>query len=81
MCAQPGMCDVRAGTSVMNMEHWAQAVRRPQDGTFRAMDFGTDCTSGHWPGQCNQHKYGGRQTAPQYPLNRICTPLALFSGV
>lgn len=70
----------RAGTSVMNMEHWAQGVRRAVDGTLPRMDFGSDCTAGHWPGLCNQQRYGGASTPPAYPLERIETPLVLLSG-
>ena len=64
----------------MNMEHWAQGVRQTQDETLRSMDFGTDCTSGHWPGLCNQRKYDGEQKPPVFPLERITTPLTLLSG-
>ena len=66
----------------MNMEHWAQGVRRPSDGTLRALDLGADCTAGHWPGLCNQRKYGPEfaDAPPAYPLERIRTPLALLSG-
>jgi hypothetical protein len=64
----------------MNMEHWAQGVRRTADGALVAMDYGADCTSGHWPGLCNQRKYGGSMEPPAYPLERITAPLALLSG-
>ena len=77
---KPRMCKVYAGTSVMNMEHWAQGVRRPVDSTLRAMDFGTDCHNGAWPGLCNQQHYNGSAAAPAYPLEAIDTPLVLLSG-
>ena len=64
----------------MNMEHWAQGVRRPVDSTLRAMDFGTDCHNGAWPGLCNQQHYNGSAAAPAYPLEAIETPLVLLSG-
>lgn len=68
----------RAGTSVMNMAHWAQQVRAERP-VLAALDLGTDCVHGEWPGLCNQRRYGS--AAPRtYPLDRIDVPLGLFSG-
>ena len=46
-----------SGTSVKNMEHWAQAIRRgrqQQLPQFRAFDYGDECsTPGGLPRTCN----------------------------
>lgn len=70
-----------AGTSVLNMEHWAQSVRGPADGELRMMDFGQNCFSPAWPATCNQERYNGATQPPRYGLEKISTPLAILSGV
>mmetsp|Transcript_11111 Transcript_11111/g.23956 ORF Transcript_11111/g.23956 Transcript_11111/m.23956 type:complete len:469 (+) Transcript_11111:194-1600(+) len=69
-----------AGTSVQNLAHWAQAVRRAAPNTLVHFDWGTDCAirKGR-SAMCNQIKYGAPDP-PLYNLNAIQTPLALFSG-
>jgi len=56
-----------AGTSVLNMAHWAQAVRT---GKFQMYDFGK---------QGNMQRYH-QPTPPQYDLGQIQMPVAIFSG-
>ncbi len=56
-----------AGTSVKNMAHWAQMVRKKQ---FCMFDFGK---------QENLKRYG-QEKAPVYHLDQIRVPIALFSG-
>ena len=63
----------------MNMEHWAQGVRTAGH-IMRRFDYGADCASGHWPATCNQARYNGSRTPPQYPVDAISTPIALLSG-
>jgi len=68
-----------AGTSVKNMAHWSQGVRR-REPEFLKYDYGTSCRG--WLGQrrpCNQHAYGQRR-APSYDLSRVTVPLMLISG-
>jgi hypothetical protein len=71
---------IPAGTSVLNMEHWAQSVRGPADGKLRMMDFGQDCKSPAWPATCNQERYNGAVQPPRYRLETISKPLAILSG-
>lgn len=71
--------EVRAGTSVMNMEHWAQGVRRKGRPRMLAMDYGTECVWGPWRGLCNQKQYGLIEP-PEYHLAQVDVPLALLSG-
>jgi hypothetical protein len=68
-----------AGTSVMNMEHWAQGLRRKGKPRMLAMDYGTDCERGPWQGLCNQLQYEALQP-PEYHLHNVDVPLALLSG-
>jgi len=56
-----------AGTSVLNMAHWAQAVRK---GKFQMYDFGQ---------QGNMQRYH-QPNPPQYDLSKIQIPVAIFSG-
>jgi hypothetical protein len=56
-----------AGTSVQNMAHWAQMVRKNRFGKF---DYGK---------KKNLIRYGNDQP-PRYPLDLIKTNIALFSG-
>jgi hypothetical protein len=72
---------VYVGTSVMNMEHWAQSVRRKTGPLMAMMDFGTDCDDAPWNGLCNQRRYG-ELFPPTYDLKSIAdVPLALYYGV
>jgi pimeloyl-ACP methyl ester carboxylesterase len=69
-----------SGTSVVNMEHWCQAVRARDPRAFSMFDFGTRCATARGaPRACNQRAYG-RLEPPEYNLSRITTPLALFAG-
>jgi lysosomal acid lipase/cholesteryl ester hydrolase len=56
-----------AGTSVKNMEHWAQMIRSQN---FQRFDYGESD---------NQKSYGVTEV-PQFDLSRIKTPVASFSG-
>jgi hypothetical protein len=56
-----------AGTSVMNMAHWAQMVRQNRFGKY---DFGA---------AGNMKKYN-QSTPPSYDLANIKLPVALFTG-
>ncbi|XP_073345327.1 gastric triacylglycerol lipase [Pagrus major] len=56
-----------AGTSVQNMLHWAQAVRR---GKLMAFDFGA----------AGNMKHYNQTTPPQYNIQDVKVPTALFSG-
>lgn len=70
-----------AGTSVKNMEHWAQGVRRqPQQSKFCAYDYGKVCTSViGLPQPCNRYIYGQEEPL-EYNLTRIISPIAVVSG-
>lgn len=57
-----------AGTSVQNMNHWGQGVRKDN---FCMYDYGT--------GRQNDKKYGQRNP-PCYDLSKMAAPVALFSG-
>lgn len=76
-------CDVgTAGTSVQNMVHWAQGVRRKVESEpkFAKYDYGQACTDTYGSAQpCNQNMYGSLEP-PVYNLKSIKTPLAIFSG-
>ena len=63
----------------MNMEHWAQGVRRKGRPRMLAMDYGRDCVGGPWQGLCNQKQYHQIEP-PEYQLNNVHIPLALLSG-
>jgi hypothetical protein len=65
-----------AGTSVKNMAHWAQGIRRRSASGLLRFDHGTDCAGGR---ACNQAMYGQPQP-PAYNLTAITTPLAIFTG-
>ncbi|KAK9828442.1 hypothetical protein WJX72_000027 [[Myrmecia] bisecta] len=68
-----------AGTSVQNMEHWAQGVRRPYP-AFARYDYGDACVGPMGlPQKCNRNMYG-TDDVPLYRLKDIKVPLALFSG-
>jgi hypothetical protein len=64
------------GTSVTNMAHWSQGLRRRSEGGLFRFDHGSDC-SGATP--CNQKVYG-QARPPAYNLTAITTPLALYTG-
>jgi hypothetical protein len=57
-----------AGTSVKNVVHWGQMIRRPRFGFYDYGPLG------------NLVKYG-QLSAPDYPLEKIKTPFAFFTGV
>ncbi|KAI8109762.1 hypothetical protein M9434_001041 [Picochlorum sp. BPE23] len=73
-----------SGTSVKNMRHWAQQVRRAEETAgyqFCKFDYGDVCTtpSGAMM-DCNQREYGS-VTAPCYGLDTIqAPPIAMFYG-
>jgi pimeloyl-ACP methyl ester carboxylesterase len=74
-----------SGTSVKNMRHWAQHVRRAQKTktyTFTKFDYGDVCsTPSGWPINCNQRVYGN-PTAPQYDIESThMPPTAIFYGI
>ena len=74
-------CD--AGTSVQNMVHWAQGVRRKVEDTpkFAKYDYGKDCFDAFGSARpCNQDMYGSEEV-PVYNLKDIRTPIAIFSGM
>uniref|UniRef100_A0A8D3CXY6 Lipase, gastric n=1 Tax=Scophthalmus maximus TaxID=52904 RepID=A0A8D3CXY6_SCOMX len=56
-----------AGTSVQNMVHWAQAVH---GGKLTAFDFGASGNMRHY----------NQSTAPEYQVQNMKVPTALFSG-
>lgn len=56
-----------AGTSTLNMLHWAQGTNEP---VFQKYDYGSDE---------NAVKYG-QSTPPQYDLSKLSVPTALFYG-
>lgn len=60
-----------AGTSVQNMEHWAQGVRTE---SFQMYDYGCGLLG------CPNEKHYGQKTPPGYPLGNITTPTALYWG-
>lgn len=60
-----------AGTSVKNMVHWAQDVRKESFGMY---DYGCGLFS------CENEKHYGQKTPPGYDLGNITVPTALFSG-
>lgn len=57
-----------AGTSVRNMDHWAQGIRKP---VFQRYDFGSEAA--------NMIAYN-QSTPPPYKLADLKVPTALFSG-
>jgi len=57
-----------AGTSVQNMNHWGQGVRKDN---FCMYDYGT----GH-----DNEKHYGQRNPPCYNLAEMTAPVALFSG-
>eukprot|EP01024_Parvocaulis_polyphysoides_P067720 TRINITY_DN8136_c0_g1_i1.p2 TRINITY_DN8136_c0_g1~~TRINITY_DN8136_c0_g1_i1.p2 ORF type:complete len:214 (+),score=22.22 TRINITY_DN8136_c0_g1_i1:133-774(+) len=68
-----------AGTSVKNINHWAQMVRY-QGRYLRMYDYGTKCTK--WiifQQSCNQHKYG-QVNPPVYDLREIEVQMVVFWG-
>jgi pimeloyl-ACP methyl ester carboxylesterase len=72
-----------SGTSVKNMEHWAQLVRQSRAGppSFRRYDYGACATPAAAPRTCNRNVYGA-DTPPEYDLGAIRgVPVALFDGV
>nr|XP_020472330.1 lysosomal acid lipase/cholesteryl ester hydrolase isoform X1 [Monopterus albus] len=56
-----------AGTSVQNMVHWTQAIRR---GKLMAFDFGAEGNMKHY----------NQTTPPQYRVQDMKVPTAVFSG-
>jgi len=56
-----------AGTSVQNMAHWAQSVRK---GTFSYYDYGTEGNFNHY----------GQPTPPPYLLSNMNVSVAIFAG-
>lgn len=77
------MKKIAAGTSVQNMVHWAQGVRRKVESEpkFAKYDYGQACIDPYGNAQpCNQNMYGSLEP-PVYDLKRIQTPLAIFSGI
>jgi pimeloyl-ACP methyl ester carboxylesterase len=75
-----------SGTSVKNIRHWAQHVRRAEETgefEFKKFDYGEVCeTPSGSPLNCNQREYG-TPNAPAYPLSSIpkSLPIAVFYGV
>lgn len=72
-----------AGTSVQNMVHWAQGVRRKVEDTpkMAKYDYGKECSDPFGnPRACNQDMYGS-EDPPVYILKDIKTPIAIFSGM
>lgn len=57
-----------AGTSVMNIAHWAQMVRT---GRFEMLDMGTP--------ENNMERYG-QDSPPMYPISNLNVDLSLFYG-
>lgn len=71
-----------AGTSVQNMVHWAQGVRRKVEDQpkFARYDYGQACIDSFGNARpCNQDMYGSDEP-PVYDLKAIKTPIAIFSG-
>lgn len=73
-----------SGTSVKNIRHWAQQVRRAEDSggyQFCKFDYGDVCTTPCGAKiDCNQREYGS-VTAPCYDLDKIhAPPIAIFYG-
>lgn len=73
-----------SGTSVKNMAHWAQLIRRAWDTgrpAFGRYDYGAQCsTPSGAPAACNRRVYGSDRP-PRYDLSRLTdVPVALFSG-
>lgn len=60
-----------AGTSVMNMEHWAQQVKADN---VQMYDYGCGLLS------CENEKHYGQKTPPVYDLSKLAVPTALFAG-
>lgn len=60
-----------AGTSVQNLGHWAQGVRKE---TFEHYDYGCGLFD------CENQKHYGQKTPPGYSLSNITVPTALFYG-
>uniref|UniRef100_A0A8C0AQM9 AB hydrolase-1 domain-containing protein n=1 Tax=Buteo japonicus TaxID=224669 RepID=A0A8C0AQM9_9AVES len=56
-----------AGTSVQNVIHWHQVIHADQ---FQAYDYGS---------KENMKKYN-QSTPPAYPIEKITTPIAVWSG-
>ena len=75
-----------SGTSVKNIRHWAQHVRRAEETgmfEFRKFDYGEVCeTPSGSPLNCNQREYG-TPLAPAYELSSFpkSIPIAVFYGV
>lgn len=75
-----------SGTSVKNIRHWAQHVRRAGETglfEFKKFDYGEACeTPAGSPLNCNQREYG-TPIAPAYDLSTIpkTIPIAVFYGV
>ena len=77
------MIIIYAGTSVQNMVHWAQGVRRKVESVpkFARYDYGQACLDPYGSAQaCNQNMYGSLEP-PVYDLKSIRTPLAIVSGM
>jgi hypothetical protein len=62
------MSEEPCGTSIRNMEHWAQGIL---NNSFQMMDWGN--------ADSNQAKYG-TEIPPLYDLTRVGVPTALYSG-
>lgn len=60
-----------AGTSVLNMEHWAQGIRSE---SYQMYDYGCGLFG------CPNEKHYGQKTPPGWPLGNITTPTALYWG-
>jgi len=60
-----------AGTSVKNMDHWAQAEK---NGKFQMYDYGCGIFS------CENQKRYGQKQPPQFDLTKVKVPTALYYG-
>jgi hypothetical protein len=74
-----------SGTSVKNMMHWGQLVRRASESdaqTFAMFDYGEECeTASGQTRDCNQREYGSEQP-PEYDLTELDgPPIAIFNGL
>eukprot|EP00890_Picochlorum_soloecismus_P005702 jgi/Picsp_1/6132/NSC_03486-R1_carboxylic ester hydrolase len=74
-----------SGTSVKNMMHWGQLVRRASESdvqTFAMFDYGEECeTASGQRRDCNQREYGLEQP-PEYDLTQLDgPPVAIFNGL
>ena len=74
-----------SGTSVKNMMHWGQLVRRASESdaqTFAKFDYGEECeTASGQRRDCNQREYGLEQP-PEYDLTELDgPPIAIFNGL